>query len=162
MSSGHRERPAARDTPVGNPAAAPTATVPAGLGHGLEAPDVFATLAPEARLARVARNVVATCAALEGFSIDDLGDVRLLVDATFHALTQIGVGPIDVSVAVSDGGLAVEMSARRRGTRTWHGPELGMLVATATVVTSDREFAVVGDRLALRSVVHRTPFDDDA
>ena len=43
------------------------------------------------RFARVARTAAAACGVLEGFTVDELGDLRLLVDEVFVAMLELGV-----------------------------------------------------------------------
>jgi len=110
-------------------------------------------LAPDGRYARVARTVVASCASLEGFVADDLGDIRLLVDTAFHTLTDVGRGDVDINVESSVHELAIEMSARRDGDRGWSDPEVRLLDTVASVVGRTRTFAVRDERLIVRVVV---------
>ena len=112
--------------------------------------DVRFRLPPAPRYARVARSAAAACASLEGFSIDSLGDVRLLVDELFHALSTIGVGPITIGLEPADGKLGLDMSARRRGAEGWDGPDLALLHTLIDVVTDESQFDVDTDRVGVR------------
>jgi hypothetical protein len=111
---------------------------------------VTLTLAAEGRYARVARTVVASCAALVGFSIDDLIDVRLVTDMAFNALRELGEGEILIAVRTDPGALAIEMSASRGSTRGWDDPDVRMLAMITAVVALESEFVEVADRLVLR------------
>jgi hypothetical protein len=108
------------------------------------------TVAPDGRYARVVRTVVASCASLEGFSIDDLGDVRLLVDTAFHALLEVGSGPVDVVVQPSAQQLDIVMSAARRTGRRWAEEGLQLLETVASVAAVDRSFEERDHELVLR------------
>ena len=114
---------------------------------------VALTIARDGRYARVARTVVASCASLEGFSVEDLGDVRLLVDTAFHALTDLGAGPVDIQLWPLESGLAIEMSTPRAADRRWTDPDAAMVETVASVVAFEREFDEIGDRLRLRIAV---------
>jgi hypothetical protein len=114
---------------------------------------VTISVAPHERYARVARTVVASCASLEGFDVDDLGDVRLLVDTAFHALTEIGRGPVEINVWSSDGVVAIAMSASRRPGCHWTDPGLEPLEAIASVVAIDRAFDESDGRLVMRTTL---------
>ena len=81
-------------------------------------------LPPDARNARVARAVAVACASLESFDVDDLVDVRLLMDEVFHAVRSLSEGPVSVSIRPSDGTLGLEMRAARPGTMGWTDPHL--------------------------------------
>ncbi len=115
------------------------------------------TVAPDARYARVARTVVASCASLEGFEVDDLGGVRLLVDTAFHALTDIGAGPVEIRVQPVDHAIGIEMSAQRRRDRQWDDPAAEALEMIASVVATQRSFATVGDRFVVRTTLRPRP-----
>ena len=115
--------------------------------------EVTLTIEPDERYARVARTVVASCASLEGFEVDDLGVVRLLVDTAFHALRDIGTGPVEIRVRPADRAIGIEMSALRRPGRTWDGPGTEALDSIASVVAPQRTFAEVGDRFLIRTTV---------
>ena len=114
---------------------------------------VALTLAPDGRYARVARTVVASCASLEGFSVDDLGDVRLLVDTAFHALAGLGAGAVDIALWTEARGLVIEMSSPRGQGRQWNDPDAAMLMTVASVVGFEREFTDDDDRLTMRIAV---------
>src|SRR3954466_5437573 len=61
--------------------------------------------------ARVVRTAAAACGVLEGFSVDQLGDVRLLVDEVFTAMGDGGVERVRLRFAPIDGRLAVSIEA---------------------------------------------------
>ena len=111
------------------------------------------TIAPRGRYARVARTVVASCASLEGFDLDDLADLRLLIDTAFQTLTEIGSGPVHIEVWSSDGVVVVVMSAEGRLGCHWTDPGMEPLEAIASVVAVERMFEEVGDRLVMRTTV---------
>ena len=81
-------------------------------------------LPPDARNARVARAVAVACASLESFDVDDLVDLRLLMDEVFHAVTALSEGPVTLSIRPVDGTLWLEMRAASHGTVHWTDPEL--------------------------------------
>ena len=111
---------------------------------------VTMTVAPEGRYARVVRTVVASCASLEGFSLDDLGDVRLLVDTAFHALLEVGTGPVDIVVRPHREQLDIVMSAARRAGRRWNEEGMHLLETVAAVAAVDRSFEEGEHELVLR------------
>jgi hypothetical protein len=97
--------------------------------------------------------VVASCASLEGFEVDDLGGVRLLVDSAFHALWDIGTGPVEIGVRSADRAIGIEMSALRRPGRRWDGPGTEALESIASVVAPQRTFAELGGRFLIRTTL---------
>jgi hypothetical protein len=74
--------------------------------------DVVVDLPADGPFARVARTTAVSCASLEGFSIDKLGDVQLLVDEVFVAMIGLGVGRVRLRFVPDCGALAVEMIGR--------------------------------------------------
>ena len=73
----------------------------------------------------MARTAAATCAVLEGFDVDQLGDLRLLVDEVFVALVQGGARRIELRLALGDGRLEMELIGRHGGPTTAVTPTSG-------------------------------------
>ena len=117
------------------------------------------SIASDGRYARVARTVVASCASLRGFSVDDLGDVRLLVDTAFHAFAEIAAGPVEIRVRSGAHEVHVEMSVRRDGDRRLSEPDARILETVAAVIGSARELVEAGQQLTLRVTLRA--FDEE-
>ena len=71
-------------------------------------------------LRAVARTVAAACGAIEGFSVDELADIRLLVDEVFVVMYELGVSRLELVLGPAGGRLAVTLAAldhrgQRRG-----------------------------------------------
>jgi hypothetical protein len=64
-----------------------------------------------APFARVARTVVAACGVMEGFSVDELGDIRLLVNEVFVAMHELGARRVEMVMGPFAGRLTVTMTA---------------------------------------------------
>jgi hypothetical protein len=71
--------------------------------------DVEIVLRCSTRNARIARAAAAASAVLEDFSIEQVEDVRLLVDEVFVLLCQAGADTAHMRLAMGDGCLAIEM-----------------------------------------------------
>ena len=99
-------------------------------------------LPPDARNARVARAVAVACASLESFDVDDLVDLRLLMDEVFHAVAALSEGPVTLSIRPVDGTLCLEMRAASHGTVRWTDPDLEL---ARRVISSTSATAAFGD-----------------
>jgi hypothetical protein len=77
--------------------------------------NVVVVMPAEDRYARVARTTAATCAVLEGFDVDRLDDVRLLVDEVFAAILGGGARHVEMRIALDEGRLVLELIAQRDG-----------------------------------------------
>jgi hypothetical protein len=64
-----------------------------------------------APFARVARTVAAACGAIEGFSVDELADIRLLIDEVFVTMHELGVSRLELVLDPAAGRLPVTMAA---------------------------------------------------
>jgi serine/threonine-protein kinase RsbW len=106
-----------------------------------DAGDVEMTVRCSPGFARVVRNVVASAAALAGFSVDELDDLRLLADEGFVALCDAGSTTVRVRVDLDGDHVTIEL----RGDRPAEPVDTSALRALATV-------------LAVRSLV---AFDED-
>lgn len=107
---------------------------------------VVLRLPEDPHYARVARSVAVACASLASFDMDDLVDVRLLVDEVFHALTMLGDGPITLTVRPEARALGVEMRVVGNGRTTWSHPDFALvrrvidvICVTAAIGESDGE-----------------------
>jgi hypothetical protein len=115
------------------------------------------TIAPHGPLSRTARTIVAAGAALDGFDEERLEDVRLLVDTAFHALTNVGDGPVDISMASSADAIELALAARRRPTARWDDPELQALRTVIGVVAADAAFEDADEVMAVQVVIGAEP-----
>lgn len=99
---------------------------------------VVLVLPPDVRNARVARAVAVACASLESFDVDDLVDLRLLMDEVFHAVTALSDGPVTLSIRPVDGTLGLEVRAASHGPMHWTDPdlELARRVISSTCATA--------------------------
>jgi hypothetical protein len=66
------------------------------------------------RYARVVRTVTASCASLESFSVERIGDVRLLADEVFNAVAALGATTVMFRLRPADGVLGMDVEADRR------------------------------------------------
>ena len=94
--------------------------------------------------ARVARTAAAACGVLEGFSVEELGDLRLLVDEVFTAMYELGARRLKLRLAPADGVVAVQIAAdgplgERRGIA-----DVRFARTLADVVASDVRFDLRG------------------
>jgi hypothetical protein len=99
--------------------------------------DVVVDLPADAPFARVARTAAVSCAVLEGFSVDQLGDVRLLVDEVFVAMIGLGVRRVRLRLVPDSGSLAVEVVGRRAGSVRRPSPDTRFVQMLADVVARD-------------------------
>jgi hypothetical protein len=88
------------------------------------------------RFAGVARTAVAACGVVEGFSVDEIGDLRLLVDEVFLAMYQLGVEEIELVVTADHGHLRVALDATGR-TGGPRGPTDTAFAETLAAVVAD-------------------------
>ena len=72
---------------------------------------VRVTMPCSARFVRVARTAAAACGVLEGFTVDELGDLRLLVDEVFVAMFELGVTLVELVLTPDHGQLELVMAA---------------------------------------------------
>jgi hypothetical protein len=99
--------------------------------------DVQVIVPAEATYARVVRTVAATCAVLEGFDVDRVDDVRLLVDEVFVAMLTAGARRIDLRLALADGCVAMELVADHEGGRRRRDADAGFVHTLADVMATD-------------------------
>jgi hypothetical protein len=107
--------------------------------------DVVVDLQAEPRYARVARTAAATCAVLEGFDVDQLGDLRLLVDEVFVVLLAGGARRIELRLALGAGRIELELIGRHdRGVVRRHA-DTGFVHTLAGVLATDVTIALDHD-----------------
>ena len=94
--------------------------------------------------ARVARTVVAACGAIEGFSVDELSDIRLLVDEVFVAMYELGVPRLELVVDPADGRLAITMASLERSGPPRGVADLSFAETLASTVGVDVRFELAG------------------
>lgn len=85
---------------------------------------VVLTLPADERFASIARGLAVSCASLDSFDVDDLVDVRLVVDEVFNALAVLGHGTVTLALSLRPGALGLVASAPSAGRSTWASPEL--------------------------------------
>jgi hypothetical protein len=112
----------------------------------------------EARNARVVRTVVAACAALEGFSIDRLDDVRLLADELFSVAAALGAPRVLFEIVPGPGQIAIGVSARRPESPDRADVELAFAQLIADAIARDAELAIDQDRISFSLTVDAAPF----
>lgn len=96
------------------------------------------------RYARVARTTAAACGVLEGFTFDELGDLRLLVDEVFMTMLELGVSTVELLLTPRDRRVGLVMTAAgelgpRRG-----AAEPSLARSLAAVLASDVHFQLAG------------------
>jgi hypothetical protein len=106
--------------------------------------DVDMTVRCNPPLARVIRTAAAACAAVEGFSIDEVEDLRLLVDEAYVALCASGSGAVRLRLELFPGHMLVDLCGDGPA-----GPvDLSALRTLAAVLTA--EFRIDFDALPPR------------
>ncbi len=98
------------------------------------------------RYARVARTAAAACGVLEGFTVDELGDLRLLVDEVFVAMLELGVTAIELVLTPQGGRVGVLMTASGELGPPRAGADPSLARSLASVVASDVDFRLAGPR----------------
>jgi hypothetical protein len=116
------------------------------LGHPDPSDTVRLSLPCTPEHARVARTTAAACAALAGFSIDRLDDLRLLVDEVFVVMSTVGVQRVDLSLAIVGDEVQVEMSAATPVLGRGPPPDTHITALLATVLASDVQLCLDATR----------------
>jgi hypothetical protein len=98
------------------------------------------------RFARVARTAAAACGVLEGFTVDELGDLRLLVDEVFIAMLELGVTAVELVLTPRDGQVVVLMTAAGELGPPRGGADDTLARSLAAVVASDVDFQLAAPR----------------
>jgi hypothetical protein len=98
------------------------------------------TLPCTPRFARVARTAAAACGVLEGFTVDEIGDLRLLVDEVFVAMLALGATAVELVLTPRDGRVGVLMSASGELGPPRGGADDSLARSLAAVVASDVDF----------------------
>jgi len=98
----------------------------------------------DARFVRVARAAAVACASLDDIGVEDLADLRLLVDEACHALLAIGSGDITIRMASADSGLAVSLRAPSGGAARWDDRRFDLLRTMAAVMCERADMGVSG------------------
>lgn len=99
--------------------------------------DVLIEVPAEGRYARVVRTSTATCAVLEGFDVDQLGDVRLLVDEVFLAMVAGGARRVELHIALRTRRILLELVAHHDGERARREADAGFVHTLAGVLATD-------------------------
>jgi anti-sigma regulatory factor (Ser/Thr protein kinase) len=99
--------------------------------------DVVVDIQAEARYARVARTAAAACAVLEGFDVDQLSDLRLLVDEVFAAMVEGGARRIELRLALAGGRVEMELTGHRGRASDRHPADAGFVHTLAGVLGTD-------------------------
>ena len=103
------------------------------------------------RFARVARAAAAACGVLAGFTVEELDDLRLLVDEVFVAMLELGVTAIELVVTPQGGRVDVLMAAsagpaRPAAAPTPRSPDAGRMA-------SDVGYQLAGPRPSFASTL---------
>jgi len=109
------------------------------------------------RYARVVRTVVASCASLEAFSVERVGDVRLLADEIFNALVALGATSVVFRLHPADGVLGMEVAADRRVATTPPDDVLRVVRMVSDVIAPGAELAVDDDRVRFVAAITGDP-----
>ena len=117
---------------------------------------VRVTMPCSARFVRVARTTAAACGVLEGFTVDELGDLRLLVDEVFVAMFELGVLLVELVLTPAGGQLVLVMEAVGD-----LGPPRGSADPTfarslAAIVGTDVHFELAGPRPSFAATLATT------
>lgn len=123
------------------------------VGNG---PHVVLQLPGDPRFARVARTVASACGALGELGMDEIDDVRLLIDGMFHALLHVNAGPVTMRLSASNP-LGVELDAPLRPDRVWDSGHVEWLLGLANSPTVRPELTDHGDRAVFRVSIRRRP-----
>lgn len=105
--------------------------------------------------ARVARAAAAACGALEGFSVDDLSDLRLLVDEVFSAMHGLGVQRVEMELEPAGGAVVVRMRAEGSLGSCSPGVDVGVTQRLARVVAHDVDLGLSGERPTFEATLAR-------
>jgi hypothetical protein len=104
--------------------------------------------------ARVVRTAAAACAVLEGFSVDLLGDVRLLVDEVFTAMGDVGIERVHMRLTPWRGRLVISMEACAAAPRTDRS-DLRFVRSLADIVAEGVDFGLERDRPTFTATIRR-------
>lgn len=118
---------------------------------------VTAVLPAAPRFAVVVRTTAAACASVEGFSIDEVADVSLLVHEVFVELARLGGREVEVRLQPGDGRIDLHMTTARTsgpdGPEGWTGANVDMLSAVANVVAESSSFESTPHHLVFRATL---------
>jgi hypothetical protein len=115
--------------------------------------DVVLRLRCAARYARLVRTSAAACAVLEGFSVDGLDDVRLLVDEVFMTMHNVGVEWLEVRLMPHGGRLDIEMVAERPVPRLDASPDAGLVQRVIDAIAERATLDLTADRPAFAATL---------
>jgi hypothetical protein len=104
------------------------------------------------------RTAAAACAVLEGFSVDALGDLRLLVDEVFMAMGATGVTNVRFRLAPGGGRLGMEFEAAGR-VPSPRRHDLRFVESLADVVAEHVSFRLDGERPRFAATIAAGPLD---
>jgi hypothetical protein len=100
------------------------------------------------------RTAAAACAVLEGFTVDLLGDVRLLVDEVFTVMGEVGIERVRLRLTPSRGRLHISMEACSAAP-TNHRSDLRFVRSLADIVAEGVDFGLDRDRPTFTATIHR-------
>ena len=96
------------------------------------------------RYVRVARTAAAACGVLEGFTVDEIGDLRFLVNEVFVAMRELGVTVIELVLTPRCGQVGVLMTAMGELDPPRDGADPSLVGSVAAVVASDVHVRLAG------------------
>jgi hypothetical protein len=109
------------------------------------------------RYARVVRTVCASCASLQDFSIDRIGDVRLLADEVFNAVGALGASAVVFRLRAVDGALAIEVEADRDEGASQPEEALQLVAMMSSVIAPGAELSVEPRRVRFVAAIVADP-----
>ncbi len=106
---------------------------------------VVLTLPADERFASIARGLAVSCASLESFDVDDLVDVRLVVDEVFNAVAVLGCGTVTLTLSLSSSTLGIVVSAPSAGRSSWASPQLASTRRIIGVLCTAAAFGIADE-----------------
>lgn len=104
--------------------------------------------------ARVARTTSAALGALQGFTIDVVDDLRLLVDEVFMVLHDLGADRVTLRLAPIDDGLEIDIVAEGPLSAPRGTGETTLARAVAEVIAADVRFDLDAARPSFGALVN--------
>ena len=118
-------------------------------------PAVTLEVTSEPRHARVARTALGACAALEGFSVEAMDDVRLVIDEIFNSF--VAAGATRITFAVRFAHRTVDVAARCRGGCDDTPEHFAILRVLADVIAPGWSLRAADGGLVVDATFHERP-----
>jgi hypothetical protein len=118
--------------------------------------DVVVRVPCRAEYARVVRTAAAACAVLEDFSVDGLGDVRLLVDEVFMAMRDLGVDRLQLRLAPDHDELMLEIIADDPLVEAQEMPDLTFVSAVINEIAHHVDLELASARPRFAATISKT------